>query len=126
MYISITVCLDAVLIGQQSHREIRGTEYFKVGQTTVSVCLPPSSRDNRVCEDDTIGTIRLINSSTIRMVEPHVATVTMTDDECEGKRGKNTVCVLSAISYHKFCIFGAVITSVSPYALSIHIKTNKT
>ena len=88
MYISMTVSLDTVLIGQQSHHELKGTEYFQVGQMTISICLPPSSRDNRVCEDDTIGTIRLINSSATRMVEPYVTTVTVTDDECESRGGK--------------------------------------
>ena len=73
-----------MLIGQNNLRELRATHYFPSGATSSDICLSSSgTRDNRVCENDTIGTIRLINSSVVRVVEPHVTTVTITDDECE-------------------------------------------
>jgi len=75
---------DTVLIGQQFPQEFTATHYFRRGATSTRICLPSSSRDNQVCESDTIGTIRLINSSAVRVMEPYIATVTITDDEREG------------------------------------------
>lgn len=75
---------DTVLIGLQYPQEYTATHYFHRGSTSTRICLPSGSRDNQVCESDTIGTIRLINSSAVRVMEPYIATVTITDDEREG------------------------------------------
>ena len=78
------MCVDAALIGQRSGEVFRATQLFQQGAMMTRLCLPAEGgRDNQVCESDTVGTIRLINSSAIRLVEPFVASITVTDDECE-------------------------------------------
>ena len=75
---------DALLVGQRAGLSLQGTQLFKKGATTTTVCLGSGGgRDNRVCESDTHGSITLINSSAIRVVEPSVTRITITDDECE-------------------------------------------
>lgn len=94
--VCVCLCLlsaDAVLVGQSS-REIHGTQLFRQGSSTAELCLDSSgSRDNQVCEDNTHGTIRLINSSAIRLVEPSITSITITDDECELVYSYNTYAI---------------------------------
>lgn len=83
VHVYVYICADAALIGQSS-RELIGTQLFEQGTSTTQLCLDSSgSRDNQVCESDTHGTIRLINSSVVRLVEPYIASITITDDECK-------------------------------------------
>jgi hypothetical protein len=80
-HFSISYTFDAVLIGGRAG-EYDATQLFRAGDTSTKLCLPAGSgRDSRVCESDTEGTIRLINTSTITSVEPSVTTITVTDDE---------------------------------------------
>ena len=84
MCVCVCVCVDVSLIGQRSGGTLQGTQYFKQGDTTTTFCLGSGGgRDNQVCENDTHGSITLINSSAIRLMEPYVTRITITDDECE-------------------------------------------
>ena len=75
---------DVSLIGQRSGGTLLGTQFFNQGATTTTFCLGTGGgRDNQVCENDTHGSITLINSSAVRLVEPYVTRITITDDECE-------------------------------------------
>ena len=83
----VDVCrfADVSLIGQRlGAGTLQGTQLFNQGATTTTFCLGTGGgRDNQVCENDTHGSITLINSSAIRLVEPYVTRITITDDECE-------------------------------------------
>lgn len=75
---------DVSLIGLRSGGPLQGTQLFKEGKSTITFCLGEGGgRDNAVCESDTHGSITLINSSAIRLVEPYMTRITITDDECE-------------------------------------------
>ena len=92
VYILCTlICVDGILIGGRSV-EYPGTQLFSRGKTSTKLCLPAGSgRDSHVCEAATVGTIRLINTSTITPVEPSITRITITDDECGlGEREKGS------------------------------------
>ncbi|CAI8008523.1 hypothetical protein GBAR_LOCUS5833 [Geodia barretti] len=80
---SISYSFDVSLIGQRlGAGTLQGTQLFNQGATTTTFCLGTGGgRDNQVCENDTHGSITLINSSAIRLVEPYVTRITITDDE---------------------------------------------
>ena len=84
LIILVCVFADVSLIGQRSGGTLQGTQLFQQGASTTTFCLGTGGgRDNKVCETDTHGTITLINSSAIRLVEPYFTRVTITDNECE-------------------------------------------
>lgn len=77
------ICVDTILIGRSSGEEYPGTLLFSRGKSSAKLCLPAGSgHDSHVCEEATVGTIRLINTSTTTPVEPFITRITITDDEC--------------------------------------------
>lgn len=76
-----TCVVDAVLIGgDPASLVLTATLFFEKGATSSELCLDGGGgRDIQVCESDTKGTIQLINSSTIRVVEPYITRITVTD-----------------------------------------------
>ena len=102
MCVCVCVWPDAVLIGQTVSGGVhRATHLFQRGTSSTRLCLTQGQgRNNQVCEPDTVGTITLINSSAIRVVEPFLTSITITDDECEqGRAGcsePGAVCMHAA------------------------------
>lgn len=80
--VSTACVVDAVLIGGPATLVHTATLFFEKGATSSELCLDEGEgRDTQVCESDTKGTIQLINSSAIRVVEPYITSITVTDGE---------------------------------------------
>ena len=75
---------DPVLIGSQEEIPVssprQGSVRFLAESATKMLCFPHID-DDLPCEADIVGTIRLINSSAVLVVEPSTATVTIKDDD---------------------------------------------
>lgn len=56
--------------------------YFSASSRTVQLCFPHTD-DSIPCEDDIIGTLRLLNNSGVNLGNPSSAAVTIQDDDCE-------------------------------------------
>lgn len=78
----VTYTIDVVLLGGHGGVTREGVGQFPAGRRSSSGVICVQVLDNEdVCETDVVGIVRLINTSSIEVDEPSIATVRVKDDD---------------------------------------------